>query len=184
MHKDARFQDIPETPNFGREAKEAVEYEGLPPLAPKKSITGTIVFKNVKSVIIRVAEGDAIAFLFDTQDEMYANVFIRVGKIACAGAAATCLAQFEEANTIIDLKGGAISPGLIFFGSPLGLEEIEAESSTAVTSTTSLQMASLVLSVAIHLSFVRSTVSNSPQEMPSEFALFTPMIISAYRTLQ
>ena len=31
----------------------------------------------------------------------------------------------------MNLKGGAISPGLMSFGSPLGLEEIEAESTTS-----------------------------------------------------
>ena len=31
----------------------------------------------------------------------------------------------------MDLKGGAISPGLVSFGAPLGLEEIEGESSTS-----------------------------------------------------
>lgn len=131
MHKDGRFQDAPKTPDFSREAKEAVEYEGLPPLAPKKSVSGTTVFKNVKSVTTRVAEGDGIATLFDARDESLTTVVIRKGKIACVDASATCLEHFEEADAVIDLKGGAISPGLISFGSPLGLEEIEAEPSTA-----------------------------------------------------
>lgn len=31
---------------------------------------------------------------------------------------------------IVDLKGGAIAPGLVSFGSPLGLQEIQGEAST------------------------------------------------------
>jgi hypothetical protein len=32
--------------------------------------------------------------------------------------------------TVIDLEAGSISPGLVSFGSPLGLEHIQAEQST------------------------------------------------------
>ncbi|KAH8116655.1 composite domain of metallo-dependent hydrolase [Phellopilus nigrolimitatus] len=98
-------QKVPKTPNFDDEAADAVKYDGLPPLAPEKSIAGTVVFLNVKRK--------------------------RRGKVACMGNQSTCASFLEAPGChVVDLKGGAISPGLISFGSPLGLEEIHGEAST------------------------------------------------------
>jgi len=39
--------------------------------------------------------------------------------------------RFSDSNvTLIDLHGGSISPGLVSFGAPLGLQIIDQESST------------------------------------------------------
>ena len=46
--KPAIFQKVPKTPNFDREAENAIKYDGLPPLAPEKTISGTVIFINVK----------------------------------------------------------------------------------------------------------------------------------------
>jgi imidazolonepropionase-like amidohydrolase len=63
----------------------------------------------------------------------FGNVLIKAGKIICASAG-SCL-EAESAlkysdTTVIDLHGGAVSPGLLSFGSPLGLQDITSEPST------------------------------------------------------
>jgi hypothetical protein len=60
-------------------------------------------------------------------------VVVRNGDIICHGVAATCslddLADGKRVR-VVDLEGGAISPGLLTYGSLLGLQEISFESST------------------------------------------------------
>ena len=45
--KSAEFQVAPCTPDFARETAEAIAYDGLPPIAPEKTKTGTFIFTNV-----------------------------------------------------------------------------------------------------------------------------------------
>lgn len=134
--KPANFQNAPKTPNFDREATDAVKYEGLPPLEPEKSIGGMVIFINVKSLTIRSkVDETGLAQTFTTQDGNEENlgvVVIEHGEILCAGTEISCsqfLATWSKAE-IVDLQGGAISPSLVSYGSSLGLEEIENEVST------------------------------------------------------
>ncbi|KAH9048372.1 carbohydrate esterase family 9 protein [Lactarius hengduanensis] len=131
VSKPDKFQDLPKVPNFDREAEEAVTFEGLPPLLPKRASTDFVLFTGVRSVIL--PDRDYLAELFSAQEDEAGVVAVQNGDIICYGTATTCsldnLADGERVR-VVDLQGGAISPGLLTYGSPLGLQEIEAESST------------------------------------------------------
>jgi len=118
-------------PNFDREAQEAVAFEGLPPLLPNGASTDVVLFTNVNSVILP-RRGD-LAEAYSAVGDEVGVVVVRNGDITCYGTEATCslddLAQGERVR-VVDLQGGAISPALLTYGSPLGLQEIEAELST------------------------------------------------------
>ena len=57
------------------------------------------------------------------------SVVVQDGRIVCISSGAACATGVDAHH--IDLKGGGISPGLISFGSPLGLEEIDGEVTTS-----------------------------------------------------
>jgi hypothetical protein len=132
VHKPASFQKTPRVPVFDKEASEAVKYEGLPPLGPRKLTTETTIFTNVKSLYISTAE--AVHEAFSAQNgTAFGIVVTRNGSMVCSGAYQSCLTPTAWADpdvTIIDLDGGSISPGFVSFGSPLGLQHIEEEPST------------------------------------------------------
>lgn len=129
--KSEDLQKAPKTPNFDKEAADAIKYEGLPPLIPEKSISGTVVFANVSSMTVRSAEG-GVASTFEAQGDELGILVVENGRVSCAGLNSRCVSQLDipEAE-IVDLRGGTISPGLVSFGAPLGLEEIEGEISTS-----------------------------------------------------
>ncbi|KAI5118175.1 hypothetical protein M0805_008416 [Coniferiporia weirii] len=130
--KPPSFQNVPKTPDFTKETADALKYEGLPPLVPEKSVTGTVVFTNVKSVTVRAATSGGIVSAFEAQDDGKLGVFVVVnGKAACTGSQSACASFLGAPDAeFVDLKGGAISPGLVSYGSVLGLEEIRGEAST------------------------------------------------------
>lgn len=132
VHKPTSFQHSPKVPNFDKQAQDAVAYEGLPPLAPKKGTLDITVFTNVKSVYQR--DLGTIKQTFTAQDESGLGVVVtRNGSIICSGAQATCLAPSiigSDDYATLDLEGGSLSPGLVSFGSPLGLQHIDQERST------------------------------------------------------
>lgn len=131
VSKPETFQDLPRVPNFDREAEEAVMFEGLPPLLPERAATDVILFTNVNSVILPIR--DDLAEAYSALGDETGVVVVRNGGITCYGSEAACpldnLIGGEQVR-VVDLQGGAISPGLLTYGSPLGLQEIEAESST------------------------------------------------------
>ncbi len=56
---------------------------------------------------------------------------VQLGKIVCYGTTANCAHLTNEPDhKVVNLMGGSLSPALMTFGSPLGLGEIMAESST------------------------------------------------------
>lgn len=132
VEKPASSQVVPETPNFDEEAQEALDYEGVPPLAPKHSVLGSVLFLNVSSVYLRV--GNKVErVLADGTLMNHEPVVVHVdnGNIICIGARATCLTEAPLNDAfIVDLQGGSLSPGLVTYGTNIGLEEIQAESST------------------------------------------------------
>ena len=115
----------PSVPNWDEERKKTIMWEGLPPLHSKFE-ENKIVFSNVTQLWTKDSNGSVNIGALDTGDGGTAVVVVN-GKIACIGP--RCL-HAENASSTIDLRGGSISPGLISFGSPLGLEEIFAEPST------------------------------------------------------
>ncbi|OCH94307.1 hypothetical protein OBBRIDRAFT_789441 [Obba rivulosa] len=123
--KGDSWKEVPQVPNWDEERKSAVEWEGLPPLTSKK-VHGRVVFRNVSEVWIRGKHG--VQSLFDISEGGATNVIVENGLIACFGK--SCQDSIEESTTVIDLHGGSISPSLISYGSPLGIEEIAGEIST------------------------------------------------------
>ncbi|KAJ7861358.1 hypothetical protein B0H14DRAFT_2741976 [Mycena olivaceomarginata] len=127
--KPDAFQHVPQTPSFEKEVRDTIAHEGLPPLAGRRA-TGTIAFVNVRSAWVRRADG--IRSLADA-GETNLTVIVHGGRIACAGpSAAGACAEFVSASAVetVDLRGGALAPGLTSFGSDLGLSEIMLEPST------------------------------------------------------
>ncbi|KAI0085136.1 carbohydrate esterase family 9 protein [Irpex rosettiformis] len=128
-HKPDVFQHTPDVPNYDKEAKAAVEYEGLPPLKPKAAKTGTVLFTNVRSIFIRTE--DSVQESFTGQDTKLGVVIVKNGKVLCSGTQLACdVASLAGDAEIVDLKGGSIAPGLTTFGTALGLVEITQELST------------------------------------------------------
>ena len=132
VSKPKTYQRTPRRPNFNIDAQKAVNYEGLPPLAPKKSpIDTTIIFKNVKSLYQRKS-GVIEQALFPQETGNFSTIIIRNGSIICSGdELCSKVAPWDPASLLtIDLEGGSISPGFVSFGSPLGLENMGQEPST------------------------------------------------------
>ena len=127
--KDGQWwREVPSVPNWDEERKKAVEWDGLPPLEGKEE-SSKIVFTNVKEVWTRGADG-IVKSLYEGRDEL-GVVLVKSGKIICAGSVTTCVpTEANYGGAFVNLHGGSISPGLMTFGSPLGLEEIAAEPST------------------------------------------------------
>lgn len=125
--KPASFQQVPRAPNFDLEAEAALKYEGLPPLMPKKA-KDVVVFANISTMFVPDRMGGVMSVANVGEGSV---VVLRKGVVRCRGAAAACANIFASEDTEwIDLEGGSIAPGLISYGSPLGLEEIQGERST------------------------------------------------------
>lgn len=123
--KSQSFQEVPQAPDFGGADKDAVKHDGLPPLEPKK--VRDVVFTNVRTVW---SKEDGVFKPRVAEGELH-TVVVKRGKIECADSSQACLDAARTGNTdIIDLRGGSLAPGLISFGSGLGLVEIASEYST------------------------------------------------------
>ena len=131
--KPENFQKSPRVPNFDDEAREVVTYEGLPPLAPRKMpLDTTVIFKNVKSIHV-VSKGIVEQLYFAQAATEFATVVSHNGSIACYGDEKKCMSSKILGDTnvsVIDLAGGSLSPGLVTYGSPVGLQHIDQEAST------------------------------------------------------
>ncbi|KAM5537547.1 hypothetical protein V8D89_008760 [Ganoderma adspersum] len=130
--KPAALQALPKVPNFDTEAIEALKYDGLPPLEPTAARADTIVFANVSSVFLRTS-GSANVEQHPIIEGASMNVVVRAGRVVCLGLPSSpCVHDALHASKfeLVDLAGGAISPGLTTYGSALGLEEIQGEAST------------------------------------------------------
>jgi imidazolonepropionase-like amidohydrolase len=91
-----------------------------------------LTFTNVKEVWKRSSNGDIERVYssepFEAQHVKLGTVIVELGRMTCIGL--HCSDSSGNA-TEIDLHGGTISPGLMSYGSPLGLEEIASELSTS-----------------------------------------------------
>jgi hypothetical protein len=125
---------IPDVPNWDKERNESIKWDGLPPLQGKK-VERKVVFTNVREIWRRTGNGDVDKVFFADGDEgngqsRLGTVVVEGGKVTCAGA--SCSSATEADNgVLLDLRGGAVSPTLMTYGSQLGLEEIASEPSTA-----------------------------------------------------
>ncbi|KAF9001214.1 hypothetical protein BDZ89DRAFT_1146986 [Hymenopellis radicata] len=116
-------QKVPLTPNFDAEAKEAVKYDGTQPLNPKATISGAVVFENVKSVYVQRA-GKVVEAYFARNGLGNGVVHVENGKMSCYGSQYVCLeTKAFSGATRIDLEGGSIAPGLVSVGTDIGLSD-------------------------------------------------------------
>ncbi|KAJ6468464.1 hypothetical protein C8R45DRAFT_1018898 [Mycena sanguinolenta] len=121
--KKPASQQAPKTPDFEKEIKDTIKYEGLPPLVPAMRTSGAVLFKNVSSFWTRDNEAGEVRMAQTPE-----NVLVKGGVVIWAGSAELASA---EGAMVVDLQGGSISPALVSAGSALGLQEIAAEPSTA-----------------------------------------------------
>ncbi|TFK75380.1 carbohydrate esterase family 9 protein [Pluteus cervinus] len=128
--KSQAFQKVPQTPDFTEEAEVALKYEGLPPLPTRKVPSNTVIFTNVQDIFVR-QDGQIHELFSATSAGEPGVVVVQHGNIVCSGTKTSCAVdQFHSDIPLVDLKGGSISPSLLTFGSPLGLEHIQGEKST------------------------------------------------------
>ncbi|KAJ7731100.1 carbohydrate esterase family 9 protein [Mycena maculata] len=120
-------QKVPATPDFEREIADAIKYEGLPPLEPKKAESDVVVFNNVGGVFLKDQSTRSVNEVF-TSASAEGVVVVEKGRLVCSGDCATDLSRSDAVH--IDLEGGSITPGLVSYGSPLGLSHISGEAST------------------------------------------------------
>ena len=130
--KSVSAPKVPKTPDFENEAKEAVDFEGLPPLGPKESTPQTILFTNLTNSWVR--KGNKIHSVFHdltsaADRSEHGVVGVKAGSIICV-TAKECKHFKSIIDRVVDLEGGAIQPGLVSYGSNLGLQEIAMEKST------------------------------------------------------
>ncbi|KAF9653278.1 carbohydrate esterase family 9 protein [Thelephora ganbajun] len=135
VEKPKKLQEAPKVPNFDKEVGDAIKYEGLPPLLTEKNrLTGDVLFMDVKNVYTPVGSKIRHSRLFRSvvDGEVFPpSVLVQKGQITCIGRCTQEKVMARTQNvTVIDLEGGALGPGLVSFGAPLGLEEIQAEKST------------------------------------------------------
>ncbi|KAI0949512.1 hypothetical protein AcW1_009102 [Taiwanofungus camphoratus] len=136
VEKPSSYQDVPRTPDFDREAADAVKFEGLPPLAPAESTANLVVFTNVSNVWVKDNDSEGVIDLYDFFDSRdfvdgESVVVVEQGRVICSGPSSTCSSYMLRSDIpMIDLEGGALQPGLVSHGSALGLQEIAMESST------------------------------------------------------
>ena len=129
---DPAWQEVPEVPNWDKERRRTVEWEGLPPLGGAQA-HDTVVFTNVSELWVRhpehgiVQHSSAGSMESGPKDQV---VVVNSGKVTCAGSSDSCAGFMGPGLMRTDLRGGVISPGLTSFGSVLGLQEIEQEAST------------------------------------------------------
>ncbi|KAF7332041.1 Carbohydrate esterase family 9 protein [Mycena kentingensis (nom. inval.)] len=115
---EGRWARIPTVPDWDKERQEAMDWEGTPPM--KARVTGKVVFRDVRELRVR-----GLGY----RDAHGRTVVMDGGRIVCAGN--DCIRGEQERNAIeIDLRGGVIVPGMLTFGSRLGVEEISSEPSS------------------------------------------------------
>ena len=82
VKKPIEFQVPPKVPNFDKEAKDAVKYEGLPPLLPSSKIDSAI-FTNVRKLYTRDISGTKIRSLDYAKEGNYGVVIVVKGNVLC-----------------------------------------------------------------------------------------------------
>ena len=91
-------------------------------------ITKNVIFTNVKEVFVK--SGESLVSLVEEESSESNTVVVVVedGRIVCSSS--ICLSTARPGFEVVDLKGGSIIPGLLSFGTPLGMAEIASEPST------------------------------------------------------
>lgn len=127
-------QHAPQTPDFSEEAQKTLKYDGLPPLEPAESTDGIVIFTNITNVWAKSMDGTGIVSLLEPGEGSGIRepiVVVKGGKVVCSGASAACSQYTVHPEVVmVNLHGGALQPGLVSFGSTIGLQEISMEEST------------------------------------------------------
>ncbi|WWC90877.1 uncharacterized protein L201_005814 [Kwoniella dendrophila CBS 6074] len=137
--KPKQSQDIPKENDkhkWDKEIQEAIQTRGEPDLRSKKSVKN-VIFHNVGEFHLTPQE---ITTSKKSESDLDLNAFnqgkgtvvVENGEIICAG---TCASEVEQSKSgfefeIVNLQGGAITPGLITVGSYVGILEIRQEKAT------------------------------------------------------
>ncbi|EIW61570.1 composite domain of metallo-dependent hydrolase [Trametes versicolor FP-101664 SS1] len=124
----AEWQDPPEVPDFTAEREADVKWDGLAPLTSNRTVAGRVAFQNVKEVFLRQSGDSAGLVHHQAHEAAMTHVIVNRGRVSCVGP--VCEGEGRNAEVRIDLRGGTIAPGMIAYGSALGIEEIQAEPST------------------------------------------------------
>ncbi|CDO69917.1 hypothetical protein BN946_scf184568.g3 [Trametes cinnabarina] len=122
------WRQPPKVPNFDAERKATFNSEGLPPLESNKTIGGRVLFRNVQEVFLRQSSQSVGVATHLEGNVGVTHVVVDRGRVTCVGPA--CEGEGRNAEAVMDLQGGALAPGMMTFGSSLGIEEIESEPST------------------------------------------------------
>ncbi|KAF6762097.1 hypothetical protein DFP72DRAFT_802686 [Ephemerocybe angulata] len=130
-----KWRRVPSVPNWDKERKEALIWEGLPPLKGRSTQAEQVLFTNVNKVWVRSKRRTIEQKLGSNQtaindNAMAGNVVVVNGRISCVGASCSAEELALGKTETVNLKGGSISPGLMSYGSSLGLGEIMDDPST------------------------------------------------------
>ncbi|KAJ7026167.1 carbohydrate esterase family 9 protein [Mycena alexandri] len=135
--KPASAQRAPTPPTWDKEIKDAIKYEGLPPLEAEPVRGKVVVLRNVGRMFLRAGRGGSVREIFKNEKKTQGGVVVvENGKIVCGVAGETCSDALERSDALhLDLEGGTISPGMVSYGSAasygaLGLVHIAGEAST------------------------------------------------------
>lgn len=124
------WRKVPSVPEWDKEREETIKWEGLPPLKGQKA--DDVVFLNVARVLQRGPNGTTEQTFSATTDtdgqQRLGTVVVERGQMTCIGL--DCANAAGNGKVTVDLRGGVVTPGIMTFGSPLGLEEIESEPTT------------------------------------------------------
>src|ERR1700731_2141959 len=85
VKEGSKWASVPQVPNWDAEQRKAIEWDGTPPFE-KRVITGRVVFRNVKEVWIKTADGDIEEIVFGHSDSNEATARVVVaekGAIVC-----------------------------------------------------------------------------------------------------
>jgi hypothetical protein len=131
VKKPTEFQVLPKVPNFDKERKQAIKYEGLQPLQPSKKVESAVFF-NVQALYRRDTATNKVILQNLSQGNEPGIVLVQKGDIICQGVESQCSHYQSQLSTIekIDVNGGVITPGFLSYGASIGLTEINNESST------------------------------------------------------
>ncbi|KAF9061078.1 hypothetical protein BDP27DRAFT_1338711 [Rhodocollybia butyracea] len=129
--KPAALQHVPQTPDFSEETEAALKYDGLSPLEPKESVSDRIIFQNFSSLFLYIGDGVEQIFAAEQYSGEPQIVVVEGGKIVCTGTSEVCFTSSHMKTRVMDLQEVPLrKPGLLSYGSHLGLVHIAGEPST------------------------------------------------------
>ncbi|KAJ3886962.1 composite domain of metallo-dependent hydrolase [Lentinula edodes] len=127
--KSKALQHAPKTPNFEDEKKAALKFDGLPPLGPKESVSDVVIFQNFDTLFMDKGNGVEQVFAKDHLGAPQIAV-VQNGKLNYIGVPEGYSTNLTTTLRTVNLHGGSLAPGLLSYGSRLGLVHIAGEATT------------------------------------------------------